>query len=246
MSSASATRRFQPVWWATALTLAVAALFVRLGFWQLHRADEKQSLIVQFESGQQTTATLSPRNGDSLPRYQQVELHGHYDSQHQVLLDNMPSEQGQPGYRVLTPLELEEGGWLLVDRGWVPLGATRSDLPHIAVADDARTLVGKLDDLPEPGVRLGDNGAPDPAAGWPRVLSFPRHAELARALDRPLQHRIVLLDAKQPDGYERVWQAHFGLGPERHIAYAVQWFAMAAAVVAIYLTLSFKRADGRE
>jgi len=213
----------------------------RLGVWQLHRADEKQALIDQFESGRQQTVTLTAGNADSLPRYQRVELSGRYDGQHQVLLDNMPSERGQPGYRVLTPVALEQGGWLLVDRGWLPLGATRSELPDTAVGDNERVIAGRLDDLPEPGVRLGDNAPPDPAASWPRVLSFPRYEELVRALDRPLQRRIVLLDATQPDGYERIWQAHFGFGPERHIAYAAQWFALGVAALVIYLMMSFKR-----
>jgi surfeit locus 1 family protein len=215
--------------------------FGRLGMWQLHRADEKQALIDQFDSGQQQTVTLSAGNADNLPRYQRVELRGRYDGQHQVLLDNMPSERGQPGYRVLTPVALEQGGWLLVDRGWLPLGASRSGLPETRVGDNERLITGRLDDLPEPGVRLGDNAPADPAASWPRVLSFPRYEELARALDLPLQRRIVLLDASQPDGYERIWQAHFGFGPERHVAYAAQWFALGAAALVIYLMMSFKR-----
>ena len=221
--------------------LVALVAFARLGVWQLHRAAEKQALLTQFESGQTTTVALSSGDADRLPRYQRVELHGRYDGGHQVLLDNMPSAQGQAGYRVLTPVALEQGGWLLVDRGWLPLGATRSELPDTTIDDKVRTIVGRLDELPEPGVRPGDNPTADPAASWPRVLSFPRHEELSRALNRPLQRRIVLLDAAQPDGYERVWQAHFGFGPERHIAYAAQWFALAVAAVVIYLMMSLQR-----
>ena len=233
------------MWWATVLTLVATVGFVRLGVWQVHRAEEKRALLTQFESGQSTTVRLSPDNADSLPRYQRVELQGRYDGQHQVLLDNMPSQHGQAGYRVLTPVALEQGGWLLVDRGWLPLGATRTELPDTAVGDNTRAIVGRLDDLPEPGVRLGDNAVPDPAASWPRVLSFPRYEELVRVLDRPLQRRIVLLDSAQPDGYERVWRAHFGFGPERHIAYAAQWFALAVAAVVIYLMMSLQRDPSR-
>lgn len=226
------------------LMLVALVAFARLGVWQLHRAAEKQALLTQFESGEiNTVATVAMSSGDtdSLPRYQRVELHGRYDGEHQVLLDNMPSAQGQAGYRVLTPVALEQGGWLLVDRGWLPLGATRSELPDTTIDDKARTIVGRLDELPEPGVRPGDNPPTNPAASWPRVLSFPRYEELARALSRPLQRRIVLLDAAQPDGYERVWQAHFGFGPERHVAYAAQWFALAVAAVMIYLMMSLQR-----
>ena len=165
------------------------------------------------------TATIELRsdNAATQPRYQQIRATGHYDAQHQVLLDNMPSHGpshgGKPGYRVLTPFELTTGGWVLVDRGWLPLGATRAALPDTAVADDAREIVGRLDELPQPGVRMGDNAAAVARADWPRVMSFPRHEELEQVLGRSLQPRIVLLDAAQPDGYERVWDARFGFGP---------------------------------
>ena len=51
----------------------------------------------------------------------------------QVLLDNMPSATGVAGYRVLTPWRLEAGQWLLVDRGWIAMGATREQLPDVRV-----------------------------------------------------------------------------------------------------------------
>lgn len=238
------TRQFKPSWFGTVLTLVVLASFARLGFWQVHRADEKRALITQFQSGETTTLELSGANAATLPRYQQVRALGHYDAQHQVLLDNMPSNEpphkGKPGYRVLTPFELAQGGWVLVDRGWIPLGATRDRLPDIAVAEAPRTIVGRLDELPQPGLRMGDNAAAVVAAGWPRVMSFARHEELEQVLGRSLQQRIVLLDAAQSDGYELRWEAKFGFGPERHLGYATQWFALAAAVLVVYLIVSFK------
>ena len=53
----------------------------------------------------------------------------------------------------------------------------------------------------------------------------------------------MLLDASQAEGFERNWQARTNFGPQRHIGYAVQWFAFAFAAVVIYLLLSFKRVD---
>ncbi len=224
---------------STVLTLAGLALFLRLGWWQLDRAEDKRALVEQFIVGQQSTVAVTAESANSLPRYQRVEAQGRYDSTHQILLDNMPSQHGRAGYRVLTPLQLAGGGWLLIDRGWLAPGATRDELPVLAVDDELRTVAGRLDHLPAPGVRLDENPA-DVGEGWPRVMNFPRHATLQKALQRSLPERIVLLDANEPDGYERQWQMNFSAGPERHIGYAVQWFAFALVAVILYIVMSFR------
>ena len=56
-------------------------------------------------------------------QYARVRATGRYDAAHQLLVRNRPLE-GQVGYYVLTPLVTDAGPALLVDRGWVPAGAT--------------------------------------------------------------------------------------------------------------------------
>ena len=233
-------RRFRPSVFGSLLTIAGVVGGVWLGNWQLHRAAEKQALLDQFERGQLQTLAYRAGDVDKPGRYQHVRVAGNYDAEHQVLLDNMPSAAGQAGFRVLTPLHLDDDRWLLVDRGWLPMGATRAELPDISIRSQPGTASGRLDDLPQPGMRLGENAAQSSDASWPRVLSFPRHAELEQLLARKLEPWILLLDASEPQGYERAWGADFGVGPPRHIAYAVQWFAMAFAMFCVYLVVSFK------
>lgn len=238
-------RRFAAPWWAFALTMAGIALFLRLGIWQLDRAGQKRALEAQFRAGTQSTVALHADAIDALPRYQHVRATGRYDVEHQILLDNMPSAQGRPGYRVLTPLDID-GAWLLVDRGWVPAGPTRADLPDVTTGLDAgpRTVKGRLDELPRPGLRLGEN-VDVPQGEWPRVQNFPTMAEVERALGRPVLPRILLLDPTEPDGYERVWEARLRVGPERHIGYAVQWFAFAALAVIVFVVVNLRRDEKR-
>lgn len=221
-----------------ALTVFGVAFFMWLGFWQLGRADQKQALLDQYATAQKTQVEITPQNAANLPRYQRAQVAGRYDSAHQILLDNMPSHTGQPGYRVLTPFETSVG-WLLVDRGWLPLGSTRTQLPDISVGADERTLTGTIDDLPRAGIELAAPAA-DASAPWPRVLSFPQQAVLEQQLGHKLLSGVLLLDASQPDGYERVWEAHLGFKPERHIGYAVQWFAFAVAAVILFVITGFR------
>lgn len=235
-------RRFAPTLLGTLAALAGILLFTRLGLWQLDRADEKRALQELLATGQETTIDLTSDRIDDLARYQRVRIRGRYDPEHQILLDNMPSSRGQPGYRVLTPLELSDGAWILVDRGWVPWGATRLPLPDVTVDDGARVVTGQLDELPRPGMRLNDTVEAE--GSWPRVLNFPRREDIERVLQREVHGRIVLLDPAEPDGYDRNRNLGSLFSTERHIGYATQWFAMAAAVLLIYLFLSSKKEQG--
>ncbi len=143
-----------------ALVTLGLAVFVSLGYWQLGRAHEKQALFDAFMQGSQDTVDATGLGFDELARYQHVRLRGAYDATRQILLDNMPSVTGRPGFRVLTPFERADGrGWVLVDRGWVPLGATREDLPDVTVGVREREVSGILDVLPIPGASTSNRAS---------------------------------------------------------------------------------------
>jgi surfeit locus 1 family protein len=233
------SRTFAPSWFAIVLTLLVVPALISLGQWQLRRADEKRALMAEAKLGRTQTINLTAANAAQLHRYQHVNVTGGFDSAHQVLLDNMPSSHGEPGYRVLTPLKLLDGSMVLVDRGWVAMGVNRKQRPQVAVDGAARELSGMIDELPRPGVRAGDAGI-QPGV-WPQVLNYPRLPELQQLYGTGLQSRIVLLDAAAADGFERIWQIDLGFSPERHIAYAVQWFGMAMTVLIIFVAVNLKR-----
>ena len=241
MSIRIGDRSFAPPAWSVALTALALAAFLSLGYWQLGRAREKQALVDAFMDLSVRTVDADGLDFGGLARYQHVRLRGAYDPTRQILLDNMPSSEGRPGYRVLTPLERADGrGWVLVDRGWVPLGASREDLPELAVGVGPREVSGVLDVLPIPGVRVGPAAAPG-SAGWPRVLLFPTEADVETALGVDVEPRIILLDAGAPDGFERSWRPALGFGPERHLGYAIQWFAFALVAAVIFIALNLRR-----
>ena len=242
MSLSIGSRRFAPQAWAVASTSLLVAAFVSLGWWQIGRAAEKRAMAESFEHGARTSVALDGAVIEELPRYQHVSAAGQYEPARQILLDNMPSSTGQPGYRVLTPLRREAAERiLLVDRGWVPLGATRQQLPVVAVEAGPRTVAGRLDGLPVPGLRVGNAQAPG-ETGWPRVLNFPTQADVEAALGQPVESRILLLDASSPDGYQRSWRPSVGFPPERHLGYAIQWFALAVTLIVIFVALSMESA----
>jgi len=208
------------------------------GFWQLNRASEKRALESRFAAGSATDALqrlVSDEDAGGL-RYRTIRVSGRYDGTHQILLDNI-SSGGQPGYQVLTALRTSQGT-VLVNRGWLPASGDRRILPDIQVSDEAREVLGRIEWLPRPGIELPTT-APAADAAWPRRLLFPTTGQVSAQLGTPLRGYQLLLDPSAPDGYLRAWQPG-GMRPDRHVAYAVQWFGLALTVVTIYLVLVFR------
>ncbi|MGD8424238.1 MAG: SURF1 family protein [Gammaproteobacteria bacterium] len=241
MTSQRGNWRFSPGRVPTLAVITLVPILVWLGIWQLQRAEYKETLAEDFAAGSETvfidgSALVSTL--EKTPRFQQVSLTGRYASDRQFLLDNM-TDGGSAGYHVLTPF-LAEGSdaWVLVNRGWIPKSFGTTILPDIAVDESKRRVTGRVSRLPRPGLELetASGGIPE----WPRVVQFPTAEELAQSLETDLTSRIVLLDASAEDGYLRNW-APTEFGPERHYGYALQWFALAATLVIIYVVLNVKR-----
>lgn len=237
-------REFAPRAFTTLLTVVVFALLIALGRWQLRRAAETQRLWNEFAAGSDATLTVdaaTPR----VKAFQHLRLSGRYDPSRQILIDGMEGPGGSNGYYVLTPFELAGGSWILVDRGWIPrIQDPRQGKPPIPVSPAPRTLFGRADQLPRPGLRLG--GAAPLAPPYPVIAFYPRLGDIARLLRVANWAKAapqVLLDPDQPDGYLRHWTAP-GLPPIRHTAYAVQWFALALTLAVIYVVTNLRRAGG--
>ena len=231
--------------WMTALALAGVLLFAQLGRWQWHRAAEKRALAVAFLAGTENFATaLGSRSTAELARYTQVRARGRYDTAHQFLLDNMAHE-GRTGYQVLTPLQLDGGRVLLVNRGWLPLpGGRRDALPDISLPDlGTINIGGRLDNLPVTGLAMGQ-AAPAQGPLWPKRTSFPSMQQLGAALGQSVEARQLLLGASEPQGFARDWTSSgTGFGPERHMAYAFQWWGLGALILFLYFFMNIEPRD---
>ena len=241
MGTSGGNWRFHPGRLPTIVVLILLPLLVSLGIWQLQRSEQKKQLLQLFASGAETVlleGTAVSSGVGELPRYQQVELTGRYLGDRQFLLDNM-TDGGAAGYHVLTPFEPEGSAtWVLVNRGWIPKSFGTSLLPDVGVEEMQRRVSGRITRLPRPGLELTSENTGIPE--WPRVVQFPTMDELADALGEPLAGRMVLLDAAAPDGFLRNWSP-VEFGPERHLGYAIQWFALAATLLIIYLAVNLKR-----
>jgi len=231
-------RVFAPSWPMTLLTLVLLMFFVSLGQWQWQRGKAKQAGWAEFALSAPADA-IGGAAVDTVARFKHVALEGSFEPEHQFLLDNR-SHAGRPGYEVLTPFVLAGGRRVLVNRGWVPFSGYRDRLPEVSFAADAPLKIsGRLDELPAAGLASG-RAPPAQDAAWPKLTSFPTHAELESALAAPLARRLLLLDPGEPQGYVREWSPP-GLAPERHFSYAIQWWGFAVVLLVLYFGLNFRK-----
>jgi len=222
--------------------LCLLPILLALGVWQLNRAEEKRTLI-QLQAQRQTTGILTltanmPTSSEAL-LYKDIQAVGRYDNSHQYLLDNQVNK-GKAGYFVLTPFLLKtDNKAVLVNRGWLPLGKSRTDLPGINVDTQEITVTGRINRFPTVGIKMA--GAEIPANNWPAVVQVVDTQVLAQQLGYPLFNFQVELDKQSADGFTREWQAPQTMTPEKHLAYAVQWFLLAITLTVLFVKYSFKR-----
>lgn len=221
--------KYNPVFFvAVAVWVMLVWTLAELGRWQLRRAAEKQNLMDIY----QARVSLEPvswkqleENGESDPRYRRVRVHGQFDGSRQFLLDNQVQRR-QAGYHVVTPFLVEKSDrYILVNRGWIPQGASRAQLPVLSEPHGVRELIGMLDRFPSTGLRL--KGAEIATEGWPSVLQMLDSDRIAARLGKPVYPLQLLLDPSVAEGYAREWRPP-DLRPEKNKGYAFQWFSLAA------------------
>lgn len=219
---------------------AIGVLCAAAGVWQLERAAASEAALAQFSSGgAESVLERPPAELDEEARFRRLEVRGAYVGEPQFLLDNMLHD-GAAGYHVLTALRLPGvRERLLVNRGWVATGEDRRVLPEIGVGGEPRTVSGRLERLPRPGLRLGEAGGEAGSAAPVVVLQYPTAAELARLLGEPVFDYQLLLDAAAADGFVRDWRAPV-LSPGRHLGYAGQWAVFSAGAFAAALVLAVR------
>ncbi len=240
-------RRMNP-WLGWALALAVAGAFCSLGFWQLGRAWQKAGLqleadrTLQMRYPQSLAMAADPRRAAS---FDWAAGDGEFAEAPAILLDNQSRDEraGVRAYRLFKP---SQGMPLLVDLGWLPLAGNR-EMPTIARPNGTILVKGLLVPPPSHGLimpiaNMQANGdvltTGLGAAGIPSALAV-----------KTLPPRILRLDpAMENLGYARDLDVLPNtMPPARHLAYAVQWFGLALAVLATATILTFRRRRaGRE
>ena len=217
-------------------TLFFLVVFVRLGFWQLERAEEKEAQRIAqavSEDAQPMTLSQAQRERSRLSG-QLIEDRGRFLEETVFLRDNVIF-QGTVGFEVMRLFRSEAGDIALVNFGFVPGGSDRSVLPSVPALTGVNALSGRVyfsEWASDAGIEL--------YTGWPRIT--PTQSPLANGnlAGLSLLPFIVRLDVSHPDALPRYWPLTV-TSAEKHRGYAVQWFLMAVALLTLFIVFTWKQ-----
>ena len=235
---------FTPKWLPTITTLLLLPLLMSLGFWQLDRAEQKRALQHDFASRPLAQPLgLADLQKDKDIRYYAITLRGHYSNQI-ILLDNKIIK-GKVGFDVLTPfVPINSSKSILINRGWIPRGQNRQDMPTIPDVEGQQTINGVIYVPPKRMLTLTQQTFEQPAPNI-MITQTPNIPLLANKLKHRLYPVIVLLSPKAENGFVREWNP-VTITPYKHLGYAVQWFALAATLLLLYLYVTIRRQNERK
>ncbi len=229
--------RFRPGAWLTAAVLLVLAVLIGLGSWQVQRLEWKEAVIAE-RATRRAAPPISVAAGlpdDPGLAFRRAVAEGRFLHESEMLVIHR-THRGRPGYEVVTPLRLADGGHVLVNRGWIP----------IARADPARrrhgrpagrvALSGFLRPAGKTGRWLPDNDPVEDLWYYPDIVEMAARARLPRVA--PLL--LVAEGRARPGGLPIPLDGAAPL-PNRHLEYALTWYGLAAALAAIYMLLAVQR-----
>ena len=221
------------------LALLLAAGLAMLGSWQAGRAVQKERLL---QSAATVLEARQPRPlelaGDPARRagLDWAEGSGSFVDAPVVLLDNQ-LRNGRPGVRAYRLFDTGAPQWLLVDLGWLAMPGDRS-LPRAEWPEGGFEVAGLLAAPPAAGLALGE---PLASRGGALLMMRMDLEALEAAVRHPVAPRVLRLDPALPLGFERDLELLPNtLPPDRHRGYALQWYGLAATVLAIALLLTVR------
>ena len=230
-------------------TLGIVVL-LGLGFWQLERRVWKEELIARIEARTNAPAVAIPSEGDwknvsaERDEYRRVTARGAFRHDREVQVYTVVSEQkgrlAGPGYWVMTPLELNSGAAVIVNRGFVPLDRRLPDTRSAGQVAGQTSVTGLLR-MPEQATLFSPENDPARNAWYRRDPG-----EIARALklERVAPFTIDADATPNPGGLPEGGRTRINFRND-HLQYAVTWFGLALALAGVFAAFAWQRLQGR-
>jgi cytochrome oxidase assembly protein ShyY1 len=210
------------------LILLVVVVTVRLGFWQRDRAHQKEALqahITQFENAPAQTIGGAPVALKDI-EFHRVRAVGSFMPERVVYLDNRPYND-QPGFYVVMPFKLRDGGYVLVNRGWLPRNVSeRTAIKPYDTPKGEIEIVGIARADATKAYELGQGGS----AAHQLIRQNLDVNAYATETGLPLQPFVIQQLSDDRDTLVRDWPVP-ATGVDTNYGYMLQWWGMAVAAI---------------
>ncbi len=228
----------------------ICLAMVRLGFWQLDRAEQKKVILQQsIKLSEQVPVDVENllsqlESASTTQRFRQVTASGHYLPEESILIDNQVFNS-KVGYALLTPFKLSDSGKIvLIDRGWLTVGESREQLPKFKSPVEQVLLAGRLN-VPYAKPPIWNDKYPVSDGMVWQYLPIDQFRQQTGLDVAPLVLELapnLLADSESPEAKIN-WQLIDDEWVFKHQAYALQWFSMAAAffIACVIVLLKTKR-----
>jgi surfeit locus 1 family protein len=220
---------FRPALIPTLITVPAVILAIGLGTWQIDRLFWKQGLIAERESAVAADpVSLPDRFVREAHHFRRVRVTGTYLHDAEMYLAAR-SMRGNIGYHIVTPMRLEDGRTILVNRGWVPQARKRPELRAAGQVEGAVTITGILRAPPPAGYFTPDN-EPERNIWFSVDLdAMARHA----GVDTFNGLYVEVQESAHNGPYPLAGQTRIEL-PNNHLQYVITWYAVAIGAIVIY------------
>ena len=225
------TRRFPII--ATIITALAFCLLCALGTWQIQRLEWKTGLINQLNAEYAKDASktnLTPIDLHGAFLFKRGFVHGLFAYDKQLLVGPRVYQEDM-GFHLITPLQMKNGEWLLIDEGWVPADW----IPHPR-SPAQRSFIGLLR---RPDTRNAFSPANHPEKNQWYMLD-PKEIAAAKHLNKISPYILYVEGAPSPNQYP-IPQASKPELSNNHLLYAIFWFSMAGALLIIYIFRFIKK-----
>jgi surfeit locus 1 family protein len=225
--------------------LITFSILIKLGFWQLERADHKKYLNESYKLRQSEkiidlNAHKNIKDKESI-LWRKVSLNGSFYKEKNLMVDNQIFKH-EAGFNILTPFKLDGTGMtILVNRGWHKNLINREQIPVINSVDDIGLINGYAVKIPVPGINLGGSNIEIINASLARFQRI-NLDEINSFYQANFLPYMVYLNPLIDDEYI----SNFKLpvpDSEKNYGYAFQWFAFALTLLIIFLRLGIIKND---
>lgn len=221
----------------TLLVVLIAVGLVRLGFWQLDRHWQRvaqSSTMIERMSIPPIPLSALLAAPVAEREYRNVRVRGVYVATEQILWRNR-EHQGRTGFHVLTPLRLDDGQVVLVNRGWISYQDGLKDWQAQVPPPSGPQDITGVWRISQPNT--GQVTETPSESGWRDKWFLIDIPVVAAQMPYPLVDGFIDIqpDGTAPAAGQPIPAATGVIGNGNHLSYAVQWFGFAVILLVGYV-----------